>query len=55
LVETEPPVLDNVNRDPFLDTALDIEELNSVIDSVKVDSSPGLDGINCNVIKYQKR
>jgi hypothetical protein len=35
-VETEPPALDNTNGDPFLDTALDIEELNSAIDSVKV-------------------
>jgi hypothetical protein len=55
LVETGPPVLDNINGDPFLDTLLDIEELNSAIDSVKVDSSPGLDGINYKVIKYQKR
>jgi hypothetical protein len=29
-VETEPPVSGNVNRDPFLDMPLDIEELNSV-------------------------
>jgi hypothetical protein len=35
-VETEPPVLDNINEDPFLDTTLDIEELNSKIYSVKV-------------------
>jgi hypothetical protein len=51
LVETEPPVLDNVSGDPFLDTPLDIE-LNSAIDSVKVDASRGLDGSNCKVIKY---
>jgi hypothetical protein len=35
-----------------LDTPLDIEELNSTIDSVKVESTPGLDGINYKVIKY---
>jgi hypothetical protein len=51
-VETEPPVLDNINGAPFLDTPLVIEELNSVIDSVKVESSPGLDGLNYKVIKY---
>jgi hypothetical protein len=47
-VETEPPALDNTNRDTFLDTPLDIGELNSV----KVESSPGLDDINYKVIKY---
>jgi hypothetical protein len=51
-IETEPPALDNTNGDPFLDTPLDIEELNSAIDSVKVESSPGLDSINYKVIKY---
>jgi hypothetical protein len=51
-VETESPGLDNINRDPFLDTPLDIEELKSAIDSVKVESSRGLDGINYKVIKY---
>jgi hypothetical protein len=51
-VESEPPVLDNVNGDPFLDAPLDIEELNSMINSVKVESSPGLDGINYKVTKY---
>jgi hypothetical protein len=35
-VETELPALDNINGDPFLDPPLDIEELNSAIDSVKV-------------------
>jgi hypothetical protein len=30
-VETEPPVSDNVNGDPFLDTPLNIEELNSMM------------------------
>jgi hypothetical protein len=30
-VETEQPVIDNVNEDPFWDTPLDIEELNSLI------------------------
>jgi hypothetical protein len=34
-VENEPPVLGNVNGYPFLDTPLDIEELNSI------ESSPG--------------
>lgn len=42
-VETELPVLDNVNEDPFLHTPLDIEELNSATDSVKVESSLDLD------------
>jgi hypothetical protein len=51
-VETEPPVLDKVNEDPFLDISLDIEELNSVIDSVKIESSSGLAGINYKVVKY---
>jgi hypothetical protein len=51
-VEIELPVLDDVNRDPFLDTPLDIEELSSAIDSVKVESSPGIEGINYEVIKY---
>jgi hypothetical protein len=51
-VETEPLVLDSINVDCFLDTPLDIEELNSAIDSVKVESSPGLDVINYKVIKY---
>jgi hypothetical protein len=51
-VETEQPVLDNVNKDPFLDTPLDIEELNSAIDSMEVESIPGLDGINYRVIQY---
>jgi hypothetical protein len=51
-VETELQVLDNVNGDPILDTPLDIEELSSAIDSVKEESSPGLDGINYNVIKF---
>jgi hypothetical protein len=50
-IESEPPVLDNVNRDPFLDTPLDIE-VNSATDSVKVESSPSLDGINYKLIKY---
>jgi hypothetical protein len=51
-VETESPVFYNIHRDPFLDTPLDIEELKSAIDSVKVESSRGLDGINYRVIKY---
>jgi hypothetical protein len=51
-VETEPPALVNTNGDPFLDTPLDIEELNSAIDSVKVESSPDLDDINYKVIKF---
>jgi hypothetical protein len=51
-VETEPPALENTNGYPFLDTPLDIEELNSVIDIVKGESSPGLDGIKYKVIKY---
>jgi hypothetical protein len=51
-VETEPAVLDNVNGDPFLGTPLDVEEVNSAIDSVKQESSPGLDDINCKLIKY---
>lgn len=50
-VETELPVLDNVNGDPFLHTPLDIE-LNSELDSVKVESSLDLDGTNYKVIKY---
>jgi hypothetical protein len=50
-VETEPPTLENTNEDHFLDTPLDIEELNSAIDNVKAESSPGLDGINYKVIK----
>jgi hypothetical protein len=50
-VETEQPVIGNVNGDPFLDTPLDIEELNSATDRVKVESSPGLDGVDYKVIK----
>jgi hypothetical protein len=51
-VETESQALDNTNGDPFLDTPLDTEELNSAKDGVKVESSPGLDDINYKVIKY---
>jgi hypothetical protein len=51
-IETEHSVTDNVNGDPFLDTPLDIAELNSATDRVKVESSPGLDSIDYKLIKY---
>jgi hypothetical protein len=47
----QTPAFDHENQDPFLDSEHTIQELHFAIKNLRAQSSPGLDGTDCLIIR----